>query len=320
MREKPFITLGTRGSPLAVAQTEILAAALKEAHPELAEDGAIAIKTITTSGDKIQDRALLEAGGKGLFIKEIEEALFAGEIDMAVHSMKDVPAELPPEGELSCILPREDPRDAFISVKYASLKDLPDGATLGTAGIRRKAFALAQRPDLKIVLFRGNVGTRLEKLQNGEADATFLAVAGLKRLGLEEKITAALEPSEILPAAGQGAIGVEIRTGDDRCKNYLAPLHCKKTALCIAAERGVVAVLDASCRTPIGAFATRDSNGATLTLRAAVATEDGTEFWQGSKTLPASTEAEAEKFGRILGQELRGKIPEDVFKKITGRA
>lgn len=320
--EKPVLTIGTRGSRLALIQTNAVADALKAAHPSLAKEGAIKIEIITTSGDKIQDRSLLEAGGKGLFLKEIEEALFAGKIDMAVHSMKDVPAFLPEEGEIACMLPREDPHDAFLSVKYASLDDLPEGATLGTAGVRRKAFALAKRPDLNIVLFRGNVETRLQKLRDGVADATFLAVAGLNRLGLAGEITAVMESDDMLPAAGQGAVGVEIRTGDTRCRDLLAAVNCEVTALCVTAERGFIAALDGSCKTPIAAHGVYDAAAEKLTLEGALATENGEMLWHAGVTKPlaAGDYATAGAIGEKLGADIRAEVPQDVLDQLLGKA
>jgi len=319
--EKPIVTIGTRGSRLAMIQAHSVADALKAAHPALAEDGAIAIEIITTSGDKIQDRSLLEAGGKGLFIKEIEEALFAGHIDMAVHSMKDVPAFLPEEGEIACILPREDAHDAFLSVKYASLDDLPEGATLGTAGVRRKAFALAKRPDLKVVLFRGNVETRLQKLRDGVADATFLAVAGLNRLGLTSEITDVMSADVMLPAAGQGAVGVEIRTGDTRCRDLLAAINCPVTAICVTAERGFIAALDGSCKTPIAAHALYNKQEEQLTLSGALATENGEMLWHAEVTKPLQTGnlGDAAAIGDKLGCDIRAEVPQKILDELMER-
>ncbi|MBL1148436.1 MAG: hydroxymethylbilane synthase [Pseudomonadota bacterium] len=319
--EKPLVTIGTRGSRLALIQTHMVADALRAAHPSLAAESAIAIEIITTSGDKIQDRSLLEAGGKGLFIKEIEEALFAGRIDMAVHSMKDVPAFLPDEGEMACILPREDAHDAFLSVKYASLEDLPKGATLGTAGVRRKAFALAKRPDLNVVLFRGNVETRLQKLRDGVADATFLAVAGLNRLGLTDEITAVMDADDMLPAAGQGAVGVEIRKGDTRCRDLLAPVNCPVTALCVAAERGFIAALDGSCKTPIAAHAVYNEQEEKLTLEGALATENGEMLWHAAVTKPVqkTDDGTASAIGDKLGRDIRAEVPQDILDQLMGR-
>src|SRR5579883_318905 len=212
------ITIGTRGSPLALAQAHEVQNRLAAAHSGAVE---CKIQIIKTSGDKIQDRALLAAGGKGLFTKEIEEALIAGEIDLAVHSMKDMPSILPTGLEIACILPREDVRDAFIRLKGYQVNELPEGAVIGTASIRREAFLRHMRPDLKVVLFRGNVETRLRKLEAGEADATLLAAAGLSRLGLQHRITQMIPFEIMLPAPAQGAIGIEIRSDDDRIRDLL---------------------------------------------------------------------------------------------------
>ena len=217
---------------------------------------------IKTTGDRITDRPLIEAGGKGLFTKELEEALFAGDIDLAVHSMKDMPAILPQGLAISAILEREDPRDAFVSLKYASLDALPAGAVIGTSSPRRQAQVLRARPDLRVVGFRGNVETRLRKLEEGVADATFLACAGLNRLGLSQHITAAMPTDVMLPAVAQGAIGIEIRADDDATAQLIAPLNDAATALCVTAERAYLAQLEGSCRTPIAGYA--ELNGGSL--------------------------------------------------------
>src|SRR5689334_18877765 len=217
--------------------------------------GEIEIVTIRTSGDRIQDRPLAEAGGKGLFVKEIEEALLTGAIDLAVHSAKDMPTVLPDGLMLAACLPREDVRDAFISRKAASLRDLPHGAVVGTASLRRQAMVRRLRPDVSVVPLRGNVETRLKKLDAGEVDATLLALAGLKRLGLADKATALLEPDEFLPAVGQGAITIEARHDDARTRALLAAIDHADTSVALAAERAFLAVLDGSCRTPIAGHA-----------------------------------------------------------------
>jgi hydroxymethylbilane synthase len=228
---------------------------------------------IKTSGDRIQDRALAEAGGKGLFTKEIEDGLFDGIIDLAVHSMKDVQTVLPDGLEIACLLEREDVRDAFLSLTAPSLAALPAGATVGTASLRRQAQVRRLRPDLKVKLFRGNVQTRLRKLADGEADATLLALAGLKRLGMADRATAIMEPADMLPAVAQGAIGVEIRADDERTRALLAPLHHAATATCLAAERAFLADLDGSCRTPIAGLATLA--GGTLAFHGMILKPDG---------------------------------------------
>ncbi len=314
------LKIGTRGSKLALAQAYAVRDLLQEAHAELAKDGAIEIVIIVTSGDRIQDRSLLEAGGKGLFTKEIEEALIAGEIDIAVHSMKDVPACLPDGLEIECILPREEPWDAFLSPIANTLWELPEGATLGTSGVRRKALALAARPDLKIELFRGNVDTRLKKLHDGVVDATFLAVAGLNRLGLENEITTKLTAEEMLPAAGQGAVGIETCIKNESAKTLLAKIHCKKTAICVLAERAFIKVLDGSCRTPIAAYAcfeNEDSN--TMHIQGLVAKLDGSEIWYEEEYVSADLNDTrfAIDAGEALGTKVKEQIPDDVFKELS---
>jgi hydroxymethylbilane synthase len=264
--------IGTRGSPLALAQTHELCDRLKAAH---GADFAYEICEIKTSGDKIQDRALIEAGGKGLFTKELEEALLDGRIDIAVHSMKDMQATLPDGLVIGAILPREDVRDAFISLKAKSFNDLPEGAVLGTASIRRQAYLLHKRPDLKIVLFRGNVQTRLRKLADGEADATLLAVAGLKRLGLEAHISEMMPLEDMLPAPAQGAIGLEVRAEDERVRELIAAINHEATAFEVEAERAFLITLDGSCRTPIAALARLDRD--TLAFKGAILSPDGSK-------------------------------------------
>ncbi|MBL8670541.1 MAG: hydroxymethylbilane synthase [Alphaproteobacteria bacterium] len=294
------VRLGSRGSPLALAQAEETKARLSAAHPDLAAPGAIEIVVIKTTGDRIQDRPLSEAGGKGLFTKEIEEALLAGSIDAAVHSMKDVPTWLPDELEIPCILPREDPRDAlFLRGEGTGLSALAAGAVVGTASLRRQALLLLARPDLRVVSFRGNVGTRLQKLKDGAVDATLLAMAGLRRLGAQAQPSAVLEPEEMLPAVAQGAIGIEIRSADARMRKLLAALHDAASGVRVAAERACLAALDGSCRTPIAAFATLA--GDRIFLRALVAKPDGSHAVRGERRGAA---ADATALGGDLGQEL----------------
>ncbi|HEX4113223.1 MAG TPA: hydroxymethylbilane synthase [Stellaceae bacterium] len=267
------LRLGTRGSALALAQAAQVTAALAAAHAELAAPGAIETVAIRTTGDKIQDRPLYELGGKALFTKEIEEALLAGRIDVAVHSGKDMPTFLPPGLILAACLPREDPRDAFLSRRADSIAGLAAGAAVGTSSPRRTAQILHARPDLKIVPLRGNIDTRIRKLEAGEVDAAILALAGLKRLGLEARATAIIPVAEMLPAPAQGAIALEIRAEDERAASYLAAIDHAPTSLCIAAERVFLAVLGGDCRTPIAALARIDE--ATLQFRAAILKPDG---------------------------------------------
>jgi hydroxymethylbilane synthase len=267
------IRIGTRGSPLALAQAAEVRKRLEAAHGSGRH--AFEVRVIKTTGDRIQDRPLAEAGGKGLFTKELEEALLAGEIDLAVHSMKDMPT-LPPAGlTIDCLLPREDVRDALISRKWTSLMDLPTGAVMATSSLRRQAQVLHVRPDLKVVPMRGNVETRLRKLEEGIADATLLACAGLRRLGLADRITSAIPTDQMLPAVAQGAIGVEIRSGDVAMAELLSPVNDEPTALAVTAERGFLAKLEGSCRTPIAGLA--ELSGDRLVFRGMILTPDGRE-------------------------------------------
>jgi len=266
-----LLRIGTRGSPLALVQARAVRARLATALGEGEE--AIELVIIRTSGDRIQDRPLSEVGGKGLFTKEIEEALIEGRIDLAVHSSKDMPTVSQPGLALTACLEREDPRDVFISHKAASLRDLPQGAVLGTASLRRQAVAKRLRPDLEVVPLRGNVETRLRKLDAGEADATLLALAGLRRLGLEHHATAILSIEEFLPAVGQGAIGIEARADDARTREALARINHAPTFTALACERAFLAALDGSCKTPIAGHATL--SGDALHFRGLIARPDG---------------------------------------------
>ena len=301
------IRIGTRGSPLALAQAEEVKSRLLTAHPDLTAD-AVVIVVIATTGDRIQNKPLKEFGGKGLFTKEIEEALLAGEIDLAVHSMKDVPTELPIGLGIVCLLPREDPRDGFLSPIADSLATLPRGAIVGSSSLRRVAQVRHARPDLRVVDFRGNVNTRMRKLSEGVAQATFLACAGLNRLGLAERITAPVPVEVMLPAVAQAVIGIEIRLDDSVTAEYLAPLHHLETAHCVAAERALLAALDGSCRTPIAALAELQGGG--LTLRAQILRVDGSEALETSRAGPVG---DAAAMGRDAGAELLGRAGPDFF-------
>jgi hydroxymethylbilane synthase len=278
------LRIGTRGSPLALAQAHEVRARLMAAHG-LPEE-AFEIRVYKTTGDAIQDRPLAEVGGKGLFTKEIEEALALREIDLAVHSMKDMQTVLPDGLAIGAVLAREDVRDAFISLKHASLAALPEGAVVGTSSLRRQAQVRRIRPDLQVVGFRGNVQTRLTKLSEGVADATLLACAGLKRLGLAERITAPIATEDILPAVAQGAIAVEIRADDAETQRAIAPLDHTATALCVTAERAFLARLEGSCRTPIAGLAALD--GSTLKLRGMVFSVDGAQCFEIEREAPAA--------------------------------
>lgn len=266
------LRIGTRGSPLALAQANDVRARLIAAHG--LDPAAVEIRVIRTSGDRIQDRPLAEVGGKGLFTKEIEDALVARDIDLAVHSMKDVATRLPDGLSITAILAREDPRDAFLSPTVADFRSLPRGAVVGTSSLRRQAQALHARPDLRIVGFRGNVETRLKKLADGLAVATFLAVAGLNRLGLADRITAPIATEDMLPAVAQGAVGIEIRTDDTATAELLAPLDHADTHIAVIAERAFLARLDGSCRTPIAGLARRGAD-ARLTFAGEILAPDG---------------------------------------------
>ncbi len=299
--------IGTRGSPLALAQARELKARLAAAHGGAGD--AVEIVIIKTTGDAITDRALSEAGGKGLFTKELDLALMRGDIAIAVHSAKDLPTLLPDEIVILGYLPREDVRDAWISPHGPHPRDLPKGATVGTASLRRAAMVKRLRPDLSVALLRGNVETRLGKLAAGEVDATLLALAGLKRLGLEGRASALLDVAEFVPAPGQGAIAITARAGDAEAKAALAPILDQATGLALAAERALLHALDGSCRTPIGALAQLD--GARLLLHAIVLKPDGAESFEARVSGPAS---EAAALGEAAGRDLRARVPADLFE------
>ncbi|MCW8863170.1 MAG: hydroxymethylbilane synthase [Rhodospirillales bacterium] len=307
MTDMPVLKIGTRGSPLALAQAHEVRDRLRAAHPELAAEGAVEVVIIKTTGDMVLDRALSEIGGKGLFTKEIDESMMDGRIDIAVHSMKDVPTWLPDGIVLPCMLEREDPRDVFISPKAATLDDLPPGAVVGSASLRRQAQILNRRPDLKVEVFRGNVQTRLRKLEEGVVDATLLALAGLNRMDMAHVATAVIETDVLLPAVAQGAIGITCRTDDAAAHRFLRPLNHPETVVRVTAERALLAVLDGSCRTPIAALAEFDDEGM-LNLRGLVARPDGTEVL-GTERRGAPSDAEA--MGRDAGEELKKRAGPD---------
>jgi hydroxymethylbilane synthase len=297
------IRIGTRGSPLALTQAGLV-------RDALAAQGVagIEIVTIRTSGDRIQDRPLSEAGGKGLFTKEIEEALLSGSIDLAVHSAKDMPTVLPDGLMLAACLAREDVRDAFISRKAATLRGLPQGAVVGTASLRRQAMMKRLRPDVSVVPLRGNVETRLKKLEAGEVDATILALAGLKRLGLADRATTLLDAREFLPAVGQGAITIEAREDDGRTRDLLAKIDHADTSAALACERAFLGVLDGSCRTPIAGHAVLD--GDTIRFRGMILRPDGRETFETSR---AGSRQDAAALGADAGAELKALAPPDFF-------
>lgn len=273
------VRIGTRGSPLALAQAYETRDKLRAAHPELTEEGALEIVIIKTTGDKILNQPLADIGGKGLFTKEIDDALLEGCIDIAVHSMKDVPTYLPEGTILPCNLPREDVRDAFICPTASSLADLPAGSVVGSASLRRQSQLLYRYPSLKVINFRGNVQTRIRKLGEGSVQATLLALAGLKRLSMTEHITAILSTEEMLPAIAQGAIGIACRTGDEKMERYLGSLNHDETRLAVSCERAFLETLDGSCRTPIAGYAFRDADG-NCNFRGLIASPDGTRVME----------------------------------------
>lgn len=294
------LTYATRKSPLALAQCRALIAALVKANPDLTTTELL----VTTTGDRIQDRPLAEIGGKGLFVKEIEEALLDGRADIAVHSVKDVPATLPDGLVLACMPRREDPRDVLVSPRYGSLARLPPKAKVGTSSLRRVVSLRAIRPDLELLPVRGNVDTRLRKLDAGEFDAIVLAGAGLRRLGLDERATEWLGTDVSLPAIGQGALGIEARQGDARVVAVLSTIHHEETALAVAAERGVMTALGGDCRTPIAALASRD--GDAMYLEVMAADPDGSRIRRTSaRTAWPATEQEARTFGLATGGAVR---------------
>ena len=296
----PLLRIGTRGSKLALTQARLVREALAAAVPALAADDAIETVVIRTTGDAIQDRPLSEAGGKGLFVKEIEEALLARRIDMAVHSMKDMPTVQPAGLLIAAFLPREDARDVLIAGEVERIADLRQGAVVGTSALRRRAQLLHRRPDLEVVNFRGNVDTRLAKREAGVVEATILALAGLKRLAMDH-VGTPIPEAEMLPAVGQGAVCIECRAADDPTRAWLDVIDHRPTAQRIAAEHAMLAVLDGSCRTPIAGHASLDADGI-LHLRGLIARPDGSELIAAERRGPAG---EAQAMGRDVGQELK---------------
>jgi hydroxymethylbilane synthase len=301
------IRIGTRGSALALVQANAVRNALLAAHPDLGGD-AVEIVPIVTTGDRVRDRPLTDIGGKGLFTMEIEQALAAGGIAMAVHSLKDMPAQMPPGLVIGCVPEREDPRDVFLSHIADRIADLPRGALLGSASARRQAQALRLRPDLRTTLLRGNVETRLRKLEAGEVDATILAAAGLRRLGRHDLAARAMPAAEMLPAVAQGAIGIEVREDDGAVRALLAPLNHGPSALAATAERGFLAELEGSCRTPLAALAEIEDGA--IRLRARLFSLDGTTMVEAVRRGPAE---QAESLGRDAGREVRSRAAPDLL-------
>lgn len=304
--------IGTRASPLAMVQTGLLCEALRAAVPEYKREGALQIIPIRASGDhdplKAKDEPLVDVGGKGLFTKELEEALLAGTIDIAVHSMKDVPTWLPRSLVIAATLPRSDARDALVTTKGKSLDDLPQGTIFGTCSLRRQAQVLNRRKDLKIVPLRGNIDTRLKKIEDGRVDAALLAFAALKRLGLETRATAILEPDVILPSPAQGIIGIQTRESEEGLRQLLSTINHADTFLAMQAERAMLEVLDGTCTTPIAGLATME-NGQ-MSLKGLVAHPGGDGLWRAESSGAA---ADAMAIGRDVGRALRKIVPNGIL-------
>lgn len=310
----PALRIGSRGSKLALRQADMLRATIVAAHPDLAAPEAIEIVVIRTTGDRVTDRPLAEIGGKGLFIKELEEALQDRRIDLAVHSLKDVPALLPTGFALAAHLPRDDARDALISrERVSSLAALPEGASVGTSSPRRRAQLLNLRPDFRIVPLRGNVDTRIAKIADGVADATVLALAGLKRLGRESEASTVISTAEMLPAATQGIIAVEIRDDDARARSLLAAIDHRPTAICASAERALLETLNGDCRTPVAALASLDGNR--IALDAMVLSPDGRKC---PRIARSSTTSRARELGHEIGAALIELAGRDLFGTASG--
>lgn len=307
----PLLRIGTRRSRLALTQSGMMQRAIGRALgvAEADIETLVPLVEIVTTGDRIQDRRLLEVGGKALFTKEIEEALLDGRVDVAVHSMKDVPAEQPPGLAIAAVPEREDPRDGFVSEHFARFADLPHGARLGTASLRRQAQALALRPDLRIEMLRGNVDTRLRRLKDGDFDAILLACSGLNRLGFSEVIRERLSLDDFLPAPGQGALAIQTRQ-DDAAADWARALDHAPTALAVAAERGAMSALEGSCRTAIGAHAVIEGDGLRLTTE--MLSPDGSARWRRvgaiSGVAPATALDDARAHARTLGQRLGAEV------------
>ncbi|MBF0161004.1 MAG: hydroxymethylbilane synthase [Magnetococcales bacterium] len=304
----PSIKLGTRGSALALWQAEWVKTLLQSRHPDL----HVALIIIKTQGDKILDVPLAKVGGKGLFVKELEEALLAEEIDLAVHSMKDMPAVVPDGLQLAAILEREDPRDVLLSIRHATLTALPQGAVVGSSSLRRQSQLLHLRPDLRVLSLRGNVNTRIGKLEAGLFDAILLAAAGVKRLQLTQHVVEYLDPEVMIPANGQGAIGIETRQQDTRTLSLVAPLNHRPTWQCVSAERAFLATLEGGCQVPIAGYAQRHAD--TLQLLGRVSSLDGTEMLtqrlQGSAEQPVA-------LGERLAQELLDRGARRILESIS---
>jgi hydroxymethylbilane synthase len=305
------IRIATRKSALALWQAEYVKAELERAHPGI----AVSLVPMVSRGDKLLDAPLAKIGGKGLFVKELETALLENEADIAVHSMKDVPMDFPEGLGLFCICEREDPRDAFVSNTFASLDELPAGSVVGTSSLRRQAQLLARRPDLKIQFLRGNVNTRLAKLDAGEYDAIILASAGLIRLGFAERIRASLSTEDSLPAGGQGAVGIECRSADSEIQALLAPLHHPHTAVRVSAERALNRHLNGGCQVPIACYAVLE--GEQLWLRGLVGRPDGVQLLRAERRAPADA---PEQLGIAVAEDLLQQGAGEILRAVYGEA
>ena len=306
-----ILRIATRKSPLALWQAHYVSNMLQHHHPEL----KIELVTMVTQGDKILDTPLAKVGGKGLFVKELETGMLEGRADIAVHSMKDVPVEFPTGLRLAVICEREDPRDAFVSNNFATLEDLPQGARLGTSSLRRQSQIAALRPDLKIIDLRGNVNTRLKKLDDGEYDAIILAAAGLKRLEFEDRITQYIDTDVCLPAIGQGAVGIECRSDDARVLNLIAPLNDNKTQIRITAERAMNERLQGGCQVPIAGYAEFEKG--LIMMRGLVGQVDGKKIIRGDIAGPADN---AEELGIVLAEDLLSRGADKILNELYAKS
>lgn len=303
------VRIATRKSALALWQAEYVKAQLEHFHPEI----HVELVPMTTKGDVILDTPLAKVGGKGLFVKELEVAMLEGKADIAVHSMKDVPVDFPEGLGLEVICPREDPRDAFVSNIFSALSDLPKGAIVGTSSLRRQCQLKAKRPDLDIRDLRGNVNTRLKKLDEGQYDAIILAAAGLIRLKMSDRITQYIEPEEMLPANGQGAVGIECRVDDDIIKTLLKPLECNTTRIRVLTERAMNKTLEGGCQVPIASYSVISDNGKEVHLRGLVGAIDGSELIESEITGPVE---QGEVLGHTLAQELLSRGADRILKEV----
>lgn len=303
------VRIATRKSALALWQAEYVKAQLEHFHPSI----NVELLPMTTKGDIILDTPLAKVGGKGLFVKELEVAMLEGKADIAVHSMKDVPVDFPEGLGLEVICPREDPRDAFVSNTFSNLSDLPQGAIVGTSSLRRQCQLKAKRPDLDIRDLRGNVNTRLKKLDEGQYDAIILAAAGLIRLEMSERIAQYIEPEEMLPANGQGAVGIECRTDDDTIKALLKPLECSATRIRVLTERAMNKALEGGCQVPIASYSVISEDGTEIHLRGLVGAIDGSEIIESEITGPI---AQGEALGHSLAQELLSRGADRILKEV----